>query len=40
MAIRSPALDPAQPSQHVKLTYFRDLADGAMAQLWQMIVGK
>ncbi len=34
------ALNPEQPSQHVKLTYFRDLDDGAMAQLWQMIAGK
>lgn len=34
------ALDAEQPSQHVKITYYRDLNDGAMAQLWQMITGK
>lgn len=34
------ALDSSKPDQHVKLTYFRDLLDGAMSQLWQMIVGK
>ena len=33
------ALDPAQPGQHVKLVYFRDLSDGTMSQLWQMVLG-
>ncbi len=32
-------LEPAQPAQHVKLIYFRDLSDGTMSQLWQMVVG-
>ena len=33
-------LEREKPSQHVKFSYFRDLSDGAMAQLWHMIAGK